>query len=230
MRSEFPHKPSKEIGAFLGRSIPSILGRARTLRLHKTAEYMRECLAECGRIAATHPLSIAARIPKGNVPANKGLRRPGWFRGRMRETQFKKGHHNENNPTRAERPIGALRLNADGYVERKIRGDLRGAQRWRAEHVLIWEKEHGPVAPGHIVVFKDRDKTHVAIENLECISFAENMKRNSIHARRPPELKEAIYALIALKATLTKREKKSGKKQTERPAGSPVRHTRAAHR
>ena len=101
----------------------------------------------------SHPRSIAARIQNGNVPTNKGIRRPGWHAGRMRDGWFKRGHKNENNP-HFERPIGTLRMNEDGYLERKIRNDLRGAQRWRTEHALIWEKENGSVPQGHIVVFQ----------------------------------------------------------------------------
>jgi hypothetical protein len=220
MRREFPTRPSKEVAELLGRGIFSILGRASKLGLRKDPEYLRGCLAECRRRTSTHPSSIAGRFPKGHVPANKGLRRPGYPPGRMRETQFKKGHHNEHG-FRPWVPIGSLRVNADKYLERKVREEGRGAQRWRAEHSLIWERQHGPVPPGHIVVFKDRDRRHVDLKNLECITLAENMRRNTIHRRRPPELKKAIYAMIQVKR-ITMREKKNGQKQTERPAGPPV--------
>jgi hypothetical protein len=227
MRREFPHKSSKIVAGMLHRSLSSVQGRATTLGLHKTTEYLQQCSAECGRQVSSHPRSIATRIPKGTVPPNKGLRRPGWHTGRMQEGWFRKGHKNENNP-HFERSIGALRVNADGYLERKVRNDLRGSQRWKAEHVLVWQAEHGPVPRGHIVVFKDRDKTRITPENLECITLAENMRRNTIHVRRSPEIKEAIYGLIAVKRLITMREKKNAKKQAERFAGSSLRDARDA--
>ncbi|HVI10185.1 MAG TPA: HNH endonuclease signature motif containing protein [Candidatus Binatia bacterium] len=200
----------------------SVFQRAKKLGLKKSPEHIARTLAECGRQITVHPKSVAARYPKGHEPANKGTRRPGWFKGRMRDGWFKKGHKNEMYAPKAERPLGALRVSSYGYIERKIRMDGRGGERWQREHYLIWIAAHGPVPKGHIIVFKDRDKTHITLDNLECISFAENMRRNTIHVRRSPELKETIYALIALKRSITMRERRHAK-ELERSAGSTVR-------
>ena len=47
---------------------------------------------------------------------------------------------------------------------------------------------------------------------------AELMRRNSIHTRRSPAEKEAIYALIAVKRMITMKETGRGKKQVKRSA------------
>lgn len=72
---------------------------------------------------------------------------------------------------------------------------------YRMVHHLVWEQHHGQVPAGHAVVFKDRDKANIEIENLELITRAELCRRNSIH-RYPPELKHAIRTLAKLKRTI----------------------------
>ena len=68
-------------------------------------------------------------------------------------------------------------------------------------HLLVWRAAHGPAPAGHAVIFRDGDKRNVALSNLECVSRAENMRRNSIH-RYPPELKKTIRAAAKLRRTI----------------------------
>jgi hypothetical protein len=220
LRQRYPHEITDKIAADMGRPVSSIHGHASRLGLKKTAAAMLECLRESGRRGSRHPNSIAQRIQPGNVPLNKGTRRPGYFAGRMRDTMFKKGQAPRN-----WLPIGTVVMNCDGYLQRKMRepgGGFRGGQCWALEHARIWKEAHGPIPAGHIVVFKDRDKRNVKLDNLELITLAENMRRNNIHVRRPPELKSAIYALIHLKRSMTMREKRekrhAGEKQAQRSA------------
>ena len=51
------------------------------------------------------------------------------------------------------------------------------------------------------VCFKDGNKTHIALNNLELLTRAERMRRNTIH-RYPEELKSAIRAIGKLKRTI----------------------------
>jgi hypothetical protein len=75
----------------------------------------------------------------------------------------------------------------------------------------MWEEVYGPVPPGHAVAFKDHDKSHIVLENLELISRNELMRRNTIH-NYPPELKQTIR--LARKLTRVIQERASGKEQT----------------
>lgn len=52
------------------------------------------------------------------------------------------------------------------------------------------------------MAFRDGDRRNVTLDNLECVSRAENMRRNTIH-RYPPELKQAIRAVAKLRRTLS---------------------------
>jgi hypothetical protein len=227
LRAIFPDRSTAAVAKILGRTLSGAEGRARILGLRKSARYLAS--PEACRLRRGDNVGAAFRFPKGHVPANKGLRRPGYSvgRGRMQSTQFKKGRLN-GRAAELYKPIGTVITDGGGYLIRKICETGRGRQRWEFEHVIIWKRAHGPVPAGHAVCFKDGDRKHIELENLELISRADLMRRNSIHRRRSPEMREAIYALIAVKAHITKKEKKNGQKQIERPAGSPVRDARAA--
>jgi hypothetical protein len=88
------------------------------------------------------------------------------------------------------RPLGTERISKDGYLERKVT-DLQGVKNYRAVHLLNWEAVNGPLPAGHAVVFKDGNKHNVALDNLELITRAELMRRNTRH-RLPPELNAVI--------------------------------------
>jgi hypothetical protein len=55
------------------------------------------------------------------------------------------------------------------------------------------------------VVFKDGNQLNCIIENLECISNAELMQRNTIH-RFPAELKSTIRLVNKLKRNINAKE------------------------
>jgi hypothetical protein len=232
LRKEYPNASSGMLANLFAATVSSVYQRAEKLGLRKSAEYMASPAA-C-RLRRGDNVGAAFRFSEGHVPANKGLQRPGYSigRGRMSETTFKKG---ERRGTAAQnwKPIGTIYPDTDGYLRQKVAEGVGGygnQKAWEFVHIRTWTDAYGPVPPGHAIVFKDGNRAHVQIENLECISRADLMRRNSIHARRSPELKEAIYALIAVKSHITRKEKRNGQKQTQRPAGSPVRDTRAAQR
>jgi hypothetical protein len=229
LRKEYPNAPSENLAKLFSTTKSAVYQRAERLGLRKSAEYMASPAA-C-RLRRGDEVGKASRFQKGIVPHNKGLRRPGYSigRGRMSETTFKKG---ERRGTAAQnwKPIGTICPDTDGYLRKKVSEGVGGygnQKAWEFVHIRTWIDANGPVPSGHAIVFKDG--INVQIENLECISRAELMRRNSIHARRSPEMKEAIYGLIQVKRLITMREKKrANKKQAERSAGSPVRDARSA--
>lgn len=195
LRTLYPHLRTADIARILGRPQSSIHGRAAKLRIKKSAAFNASPLS--GRLVKGYAhRGIAHRFSKGHVPANKGSRRPGWSAGRMRETQFKKGHFPANRDPDFY-VIGALRVNADGYIDMRISFD-KGAHGWKPLHRILWEDAHGPIPKGHALCFRDRDPLNVCLENLELLTRAELMTRNTIH-HLPPPLKTAIHALGQLK-------------------------------
>jgi hypothetical protein len=162
------------------------------LGLKKSAEWLAS--AEACKLRRNPEVGASRRFKKGETPWNKGLRHPpGWAPGRIRDGQFKKG-----NRPQTWVPVGSRRYSKDGYLQRKVSETGYPPQDWVAEHVLLWRKKHGCVPPGHKIVFKDGDKKHIVLKNLEMISNAEMMRRNSVH-NLPPELQKVIQLAGALK-------------------------------
>ena len=128
------------------------------------------------------------RLNAGRAPWNKGKKG-------VRSGSFKPGHK------RGSLPIGSERFQArDGYMLRKVSDTGDQYRDWVGVHVLTWEAENGPVPPGHVIVFKDRNKSNDAPDNLECITRSEMIRRN--HWKHlPSELQE----VVRLKASLTRK-------------------------
>ena len=203
LRRLYPDVQTAEIARRLKRKTWSVYQRAYHLGLKKSPEYLAS-LPAC-RLRPGSGVGSASRFYKGQVPPNKGLRRPGWGPGRMKETQFKKGRapHEASNYL----PIGSERLTEDGYLERKVTDDpsVYPARRWVAVHRLVWEEARGPVPAGCVVVFKSADKLNTAIGNLECITRRELMSRNTVH-NLPKPVVHAIQMLGALKRQIRRKE------------------------
>ena len=104
---------------------------------------------------------VSGRFEKGIQPWNKG--RKGVTTG-GKDTQFKKGHRPSNWV-----PIGSERFTADGYWEVKVQ-DGKKQHNWRRKNMVIYEKHHGKIPPGHVVLFGDGDVTNFDIDNLILVS------------------------------------------------------------
>src|SRR3954468_22797336 len=89
MRELYPHLSTADVARRINRTVPSVYARADKLDLAKSAEYLASPAA-C-RLRRGDNVGAEFRFKKGQTPQNKGLRRPGWGPGRMKETQFKKG-------------------------------------------------------------------------------------------------------------------------------------------
>lgn len=204
LRALYPHRPMKEIVSAVGHSESSCYHVANKLGLKKTPAYMQKML---GRVSNKLTESGKAhRFTKGHAPANKGLRRPGYAPGRMRETQFKKGQM----AVAARKkwvPIGTEVRDDAGYLKRKVSDDRAKASRfnWRHVHVLLWEQAYGPVPPGYAVKFIDGDRGRVVLGNLCLVSRADLARLNVMWNRYPRELCEVIQLRGALKRRINRR-------------------------
>lgn len=215
----YPDRATKAVAKACRHPVASVYHMAAALGLKKSASFHADA-KKSGRFNKLTKSGIPHRFPPGHAPANKGLRRPGWSVGRMRETQFKKGQFPPNKDPDFY-VLGALRVNADGYIDMRV-SFAPGACGWRALHRILWEDAHGPIPRGHIVTFKNRDKLDVELDNLELITLADNFRRNSVH-NLPPALKQSIQLLGALKRTINRRTR--NEKQNRGSEGSPVCNT-----
>jgi hypothetical protein len=210
LREKYENTPSIDIAHELGRALSSVHNHAAKLGLKKskqTIAAMSRAKLERGDHA-----SIYHRYPKGHVPANKGLRRPGWSPGRMADTQFRKG-----NKPHTWKPIGTERLTKEGYLQRKIADTGNTVDDFVEVHRLLWEQAKGPIPPGHVVVFKDRDRTHVQLDNLELITRADLVRRNTFH-NLPEDLKQVIRINASLNRRIRRIQREKQDVRSEEPS------------
>lgn len=209
IRINYPRFPAFLIAHVLGRTPNTVSQRAARLGIEKAADFYTQPLARLWN-SVDHPNSIASRIKPGSVPANKGLRRPGFSSGRMAETQFKKGRRPEDAHNYV--PIGTEKVCPKRGLVRKVSDDqtVFPVHRWQPVHRLVWEAEHGPVPTGHLVRFRDGMKTfkadEITIDRLELVTMRENMARNTIH-NYPPEIVSAMQMRGALTRAINRRER-----------------------
>jgi hypothetical protein len=195
LRELYPNFKTADVATMIGRPLGQTYQKANGLGLRKTDEYLASPAA-C-RLRRGDHIGAANQFKPGQAAWNKGVHFVSG--GRSVETQFKAGSSPHNTV-----PVGSLRITKDGTLQRKTSTDKGGnSKRWRGVHELVWIEANGPVPRGHIVVFKPGQRTdkadEITIERVECISFAENMQRNTRH-----NLPKEISDLIALKAALTR--------------------------
>jgi hypothetical protein len=227
LRKLYPDSSSSHLVEVFKRPIGKIYAQANKLGLGKSATFHANAKLS-GRFDKLSRAGAEFRYPKGHVPANKGLRRPGYAPGRMASTQFKKGQK----PHTYRFKIGDTRVNTDGYIDQKISEDKIGASNWRALHRAIWEEAHGPVPPGHIVIFKDGNKLNCVLENLELVTLADNLRRNSIWKKLPKELASIVMLRAKIQRQINKRDPRAKEQTHERrkAARRALRHALRAAR
>jgi len=71
--------------------------------------------------------------------------------------------------------IGHGYVNKYGY--RRVRDP--GQRRWRMEHVLVWEAQHGPIPRGNELHHVNGDKLDNCIENLRLVTRLEHKRIHS---------------------------------------------------
>ncbi|WP_026756699.1 HNH endonuclease [Sediminimonas qiaohouensis] len=152
------------------------------------------------------------RIPKGNVPANKG--RKGYYAPGCEKGWFKKGTRN-GRANRNYKPIGTERICKDGYIERKIHDGMPLQSRWRAVHLIRWEEFNGPLPEGHCLKCLDGDRTNTDPGNWIAIPRA-LLPRLSGRWRipydsAPPEIKSVLLKIAQLEHAA--RAAREGKEQ-----------------
>lgn len=188
LRQHYPHRRTADLCALLpGRDEKSVYAKAHSMGLKKTAAYL----------ATEH----SGRIQRGRTDT------------RLVATQFKPGQR-----PHTWQPVGSYRLNKDGHLQRKV-SDAPGnaSRRWRGVAELVWCEANGPLPKGHMVVFKagrfSNQVEHITLDAVECITLAENMRRNSRH-NLPPEVNQ----LVAIKGAITRQVNRITREAQENPA------------
>ena len=196
LRRHYPDSLTEHVALYLGRPMRSVYYRANRLGIKKTKDWLKG-LEGCF-LRRCPEAGLQGRFKPGQAPSNKGIKHPpGWSPGRMRETQFKKG---ERRGKAAEnwKPVGTIRADAEGFLRIKIReaksGEASGfgnTKIWPLLNRYVWKQHFGPIPRGFKVAFRDGDRNNCAPDNLELVSNANMMRRNSVH-NLPPELARII--------------------------------------
>ncbi len=197
IRKEYLTTPIKKLAAEMGRAATGINGRLKAMGLTIPAEIINQ-------------RKLAGSFKMGLNPFNKGKKQHEFLSKealeRVRQTQFKKGQvphnwaHYKDGEIVTHRDMGKKGGNK---LYKWIRVTLRD---WRMLHVYNWEKHNGPVPAGYIVVFKNGDTMNCEVNNLELITRAENMRRNSIH-NYPEEIQKTIRTISKINKKIKQHEK-----------------------
>lgn len=201
----YPHTPAKEVQQLLGCSIKALYSRASILNVKKTDEFLRG--PHSGNIKKGEQRGVASQFKKGNPSWTTGKKIG--TRGRSADTQFKPGQLS-GRAAQLKKSIGSERMSRDGYLERKVNDDMPLYKRWKAVHIIEWEKVNGPLPSGHAVVFKDGNRQNIQTHNLELISRAELMRRNSVHNYGPE-----IASIHRLRGAITRQINKRSNQHVE---------------
>jgi len=141
-----------------------------------------------------------------NRPAGGGAKGPN-------RTSFKKGQK-----PHTWRPIGTERTTKEGYLQRKVTDTGNTVRDYVEVHRLLWEEHHGPIPEGHVVIFKDGDRTHITLDNLMLISRAELVVLNKTGLINvEPELKPVAQAVAQLR--IQHRRRKRPNDELNHPSG-----------
>jgi len=132
-------------------------------------------------------------FPKKHIPWNKGMKgvcAPGSEKG-----WFKKGHKPKNTM-----PLGSERITKDGIIEVKISNTSGNySKRWKSKHSVIWQKAHGKIPKGSVIIFADGNRRNFNLSNLICVTRNELYQLNKKGLISPNgELTKAARALVAL--------------------------------
>lgn len=190
----YAYEATKRIAEDLQRPLRQVYGKAAQLGLKKSEAYLAS--QDACRLRRGDNVGKAYRFNKGHVPFNagvKGICYPGCV-----PTQFKPGNRS-GRAAELHQPVGTTRISKDGYIQIKTNDDMPLHKRWRGLHIVNWEAINGPLPAGHALAFKDGNKQNTAPDNLELLTRAELMARNTYH-----RYGKEIAALHQLRGALTR--------------------------
>ena len=188
LKDNYSDMKTADIAAIMNRPLGSVNGKAYELKLKKSFKHMKALLEiEAEKLRSS---GIRHQFKKGQPSHNKGKKMPAELYEKVKRTMFKPGHKPGNT-----KKVGAIRIDHEGYTYVKL-----ADSDWVLKHRHVWEQVNGPVPANHVVIFKDNNMHNFDINNLQVISQADNMLRNTIH-----QYPEQIQELIKLKNKLKKK-------------------------
>ncbi len=183
LQARYPHELTENLTGILDKTVLQIYSRAVKFKLKKTAEFLASRLS--GRLDGIK--GSDTRFQKGHNTWNKDMK--GLMIG-GEATQFKPGQMPHNHL-----PVGTVVKDTEGYMKVKV----AEPKQWEFLHIKTWREAHGPISKGSAVIFKDKNRENCALDNLELVTRAELMRRNSYH-----NYGKEIAQLVQLKGAITR--------------------------
>jgi hypothetical protein len=173
-------------------------------RLKRSSAFVVNNMKKLGLVVPDEVLKarkLIGAFKPGQTPMNKGRKQIEYMTpeaiAKTANTRFKKGQK-PHNTAKCDGTI-TIRRDKNGIVYKYIRV---GVGKWELLQRKIWADAHGKIPEGMLIIFKDGNQMNCELSNLEMISMADNMNRNTIQ-RFPPELKKAIRGISKLNKLIT---------------------------
>lgn len=190
LKEKYLSTPVKSLCKLIGKSSCGVKGRMRQLNLIIPQELADE-------------RKKGGMFRGGQVPYNKGKKQVDFMSPeaieKTKATRFKKNHLPHNAKQNWEE---VKRKDKNGHFYLMIK--LPENRKLVYKHIWLWEGNHGKISEGYNVIFKNGNSMDCVIENLEKVSDAELMLRNTIH-RYPEELKTQMRKVSKLKRIIKKK-------------------------
>lgn len=189
IRENYLTMPVKTLAKHIDRSYCGVMGRLKAMNLIIPEEIIQQRKKD-------------SVFKPGQIPFNKGKKITEFMTPEAIENskvhRFKKGNIPGNalpDGTEVNRPYKKT-----GRIYTLIK--VPGINKLIPKNIHVWETHHKKkLPPKHNIVFVDGNTQNFQIENLECISHAELMSRNTIH-RFPEDLKENIRLISKIKKVI----------------------------
>lgn len=167
-----------ELAMTLGKkNADRVMAKAKRLGLKKSRQFLKESCQQ---------RENSGKFKKGMTPHNKGKKLSEDTKAKLVKTMFKSGNRPHNTLE-----VGAETQDKDGYLMVKV----AEPSVWQYKHHVAYGE---PVPTGHKVIFLDGNKYNFERGNLQLVSNAELMQKNTMH-RYPPELVQLLKTLSKLK-------------------------------
>lgn len=193
---------------FLKRNYLSVPAKTMSRMLKRSESCARQRMKLLGIVVPPEVIQKfreQSYFKKGNVSRNKGLKQTEYMSAeaiaRCSVHRFKAGHKPKNTCDKD----GEIRIRKDsktGIPYQYIRVSIAN---WKELHRYNWEKENGPIPKGMVVAFKNGNSLKAENDNLELITMAENMRRNTIQ-RYPPDVQLALKRVSKLKKLINEKQ------------------------
>jgi hypothetical protein len=152
---------------------------------------------------------------QGRTPHNKDMK--GYCPKGSEKGWFKPGHKSPHCL-----PVGSERCLSNTVLVKYSNRKGPRKMRWKSKHALIWERAHGKIPRGHVVIFADGNHWNFAIDNLLLVSRAELVTMNHlklISTRK--EITRTGKTLAGLKMAVAERKRRIKKTTSKTRRKSP---------